>query len=199
MPTIDSPTSFQSAPGAIARVRGVMYYLVAALAVGIGVAVLYAFHAQGRRYTQQLPAPLTLPDKAWFERDLQLPPPPPPEPVAFPQPVAQFSSPRPTAPPRAPKPPDPNVNRRREAYLRALSSPLVADGWQQTSPSAQQTEQVANPQVLEIPSATSQPQARSTTTTQHAVVSPPLSPYEVKATTMIPAMLLTGIDSDVPG
>ena len=76
MPTIESPTSFQSAPGAIARVRGVIYYLVAAMAVGIGVAVLYAFHAQGRRYTQQLPAPLTLPDKAWFERDLQPPPPP---------------------------------------------------------------------------------------------------------------------------
>jgi hypothetical protein len=36
MPAIESPTSFQAAPPSIAKVRSVLYYLLAALAVGIG-------------------------------------------------------------------------------------------------------------------------------------------------------------------
>lgn len=196
MPAIESPTSFQAAPPSIAKVRNVLYYLLAALAVGIGAAVLYAFHAQHRGYTQQLPAPLTTPDKAWFERDIQPPPPPPPEPVSFPQPVVQSLSP---SPPREPAQPDPDAIRRREAYLRALTSPLVADGWQQTSATAQHGEPIPNRQVQEIPPVTLPPPTAGPPTAQHAILSPPLSPYEVKATTMIPAMLLTGIDSDVPG
>jgi type IV secretory pathway VirB10-like protein len=199
MPAIESPTSFQSSPPAIAKVRSLLYYLIAALAVGIGAAVLYAFHSQSRSYTQQLPVPLTTPDKAWFERDIQPPPPPPPEPVSFPQPIVQSPAPPPQPPPRAPTQPNPDAIRRREAYLRALASPLVADGWQQISAPSSQGAALPNRQVQEIPLVTAQPLMPGTANTQMAVLSPPLSPYEVKATTMIPAMLLTGIDSDVPG
>ena len=100
MPAVESPTTFQSVPHAIAKVRGSVYYVAAALVVGIGVAVLYAFQSQGQQYTQQLPAPMTTPDTAWFERDVQ-PPPPPPEPVSFPQALVPSAPPPPAPQPTA--------------------------------------------------------------------------------------------------
>lgn len=207
MASIDSPTSFQPPSQAIAKVRSGIYYLLGLLAVCIGAAVLYAFHASHpASYVQKLAVPATTADTSWYHRDLQPPSPPPPTPVAAPQPQVtlptQTQSPPP--PPRPPKPEDPNIGRRREAYLRALTSPLVADGWQQMHNSSSRAETSPLSQTLEIPPVTARTAApiainNQASISQAAIVTPPQSPYEIKATSMIPTMLLTGIDSDAPG
>ena len=106
--------------------------------------------------------------------------------VATPAIIASTQMP---AQPRAPRPPSRYAQWAQEKYMKALEAPEMVAAFH-------------NGQTLEIASAKGQPGGNSnpdSSSDPTVTLHPPASPYTVMAGSVIPAVLVSGINSDLPG
>jgi type IV secretion system protein TrbI len=201
--------------------RRVIYLVIGVLAVTVGAAV-YAIRTQGTRFKDPGTEPRTAPapsSEPWFQRV--------PEYQTPPQRAAILDTASPPATPPSPKAltaEEDEAQRRRRLLRAAMSAPIgVATFDRRGNDSAlrrragQETPVAApaglvvaadrpqtrggQPSVTAPPSPTREDAATSTVPPDYlrASVRKPVSPYEIKAGTIIPAVMLTAINSDLPG
>jgi type IV secretion system protein TrbI len=201
--------------------RRLLWVVIGVLAVTVGVAV-YAIRTQGTRLqdpgTQPRTAPAT-PSAPWFQGvpDYQAPP----QRAAI---LDTAAPPATTAAPKAPTAEEDEAQRRRRLLRAAMSAPIGVTTFERSGGdhalrrragqetltavpagvvvAADRSQQPGDqPAAAEQPSPTRGDAATSTLPPDylHASVRKPVSPYEVKAGTIIPAVMLTAINSDLPG
>jgi len=215
-----SPLQLQPARGPVVRLNRRVLYALGAVLVAVFVVGLLALHAQSPRAagdSAAVPSPGPPVGDRWFDkvpdRDPirgaapDLPP--------APTPVKQAAAGPPPAPAQpAPTPADLEAQRQERALRAALSAPIGVAAFEgRTGRTAGEAGAVLpKPGRIGavVPAATLAAQATTERTgeTKGAGPSPeilqasvrgPVSPYEVKAGTIIPGVMLTGINSDLPG
>lgn len=219
-----TPIDFGSHGRSIVRLnRRIIYVVGAALVVAV-VAALFAIRAQGTRLTdaasaerRTVPAPRSEP---WFQGV--------PDQQPVPRPTALDTA-SPSASPASPKAvgDEDEAQRRRRLLRSAMSAPIGVTAFERTNGSERGTRRragqettVAAPAGAVVPAERAQTPASAPSSTPTTPASPsledvatknlppeylrasvrkPVSPYEVKAGTIIPAVMLTAINSDLPG
>jgi type IV secretion system protein TrbI len=215
------PLELGGPPRSVIRLnRRLLYVVLAVLAVTVGVAV-YAIRTQGTRFQDPgtAPRPAPAPSSApWFQGV--------PEYQAPPQRAAILDTASPPATPAAPKAPtteEDEAQRRRRLLRAAMSAPIGVTTFERSGSdhalrrrAAQETPMAVPAGVVvaadrpQMPGGTGAAEQLSPTREDAATkalpleylrasVRKPVSPYEVKAGTIIPAVMLTAINSDLPG
>jgi len=209
----------------VVRLNRRVLYVIGGTLVVVVLAGLVALRAQGSRlaqdansHTSRPPAPA---GERWFDKV------PDREPLA--QPVSMTSTTPPALPPASPPPAKTLTNaefeaQRRERALRAaMAAPIAAAAFEARSGIARgagaerpttRTESAQTPAAIVPAAALAAAQAASAglppapraafpppdrPEVLPAALRPPASRYEVKAGTIIPAVLVTGVNSDLPG
>ena len=207
----------------VVRLNRRVLYVIGGTLVVVVLAGLVALRAQGSRLAQdasshasRLPAPA---GERWFDKVLDR------EPLA--QPAS--TTPAPALPPASPPPPKTLTDaeleaQRRERTLRAaMAAPIAAAAFEARSGIARgggaerpatRTESAQTPAAIVPAAALAAAQAAAAglppapraafpppdrPEVLPAALRPPTSRYEVKAGTIIPAVLVTGVNSDLPG
>lgn len=215
-----SPLQLQPARGPVVRLNRRVLYALGAVVVAVFVVGLLALHAQGPRAagdSAPLPQPGPPAGDRWFDKVPDRDPtrgaapdlPPTSAPV---KPAAAGPPPAPAQP--APTPADLEAQRQERALRAALSAPIGVAAFEgRTGRTAGEAgAALARPSRIGavVPAATLAAQATTERTGEskgtgsspeilQASVRGPVSPYEVKAGTIIPGVMLTGINSDLPG
>jgi type IV secretion system protein TrbI len=200
--------------------RRLLWVVVGVLAVTVGVAV-YAIRTQGTRLPDPGTQPRTAPpprSELWFQGvpDYQ----PPVQRAAI---LDTASPPATTAAPKPPTAEEDEAQRQRRLLRAAMSAPIGVATFERSDRDhalrrrAGQEAPMAAPAGVVVPADQPQgpggqppavhpsPTREDAATTAlppeyfRASVRKPVSPYEVKAGTIIPAVMLTAINSDLPG
>ncbi len=224
--SVQSPRDLDPARRSVVRLNRRVIYLVGAMLIAAFVAGLIAIRAQGTRLNQidveRRPAapPRSQP---WFEAVPDQTP--APRPIA----LEQTPPAAPPASPRVPSPDDQEAQRRLRILRAAMSASIPVAAFERgghdhinhaargradsdagttagsglvVPPDQVQTAAGASAAPVTMPS----PAVREDTTMRgwppeylRASVRGPVSPYEVKAGTIIPAVMLTAVNSELPG
>jgi type IV secretion system protein VirB10 len=219
-----NPLRLGPPPGSIVRLNRRVLYVVGGVLVAVVVAGLIALRAQGSRESQSASArsaALKPAGERWFDKvpDRE------PAPRLALDPLPAAAPPKPAAAPPAPKPPSPEeleAQRRQRAERSAMSAPIGVPSFERSAAdrvSARRTQgepaaTVATPAGAVAVSSGAQPpiasesKGASETPRPTATLPPdylsasvrvPVSPYEIKAGTIMPAVLLSAVNSDLPG
>ena len=209
----------------VVRLNRRVLYVIGGTLVVVVLAGLVALRAQGSRlaqdansHTSRPPAPA---GERWFDKV------PDREPLA--QPVSMTSTTPPALPPASPPPAKTltdaefEAQRRERALRAAMAAPIAAAAFEARSGIARgagaerpttRTESAQTPAAIVPAAALAAAQAAAAglppaprpgvpppdrPEVLPAALRPPTSRYEVKAGTIIPAVLLTGVNSDLPG
>jgi type IV secretion system protein VirB10 len=223
------PARLSPARVPVVRLNRRVLYVVAAVLVLVFVAGLVALRAQGSRLAQdgnsarasQLPPA----GERWFDKVPDREPSAQPAtagtPPAVPAPALRPSTP---APPKTLSDAELEAQRRERALRAAMGAPIAAVAFearsltaggssaQRSAPGLDTVTATAGSIVPAAALATAQAMAAGLPPASRSVALPverpevlpaslrgPVNPYEVKAGTIIPAVLLTGVNSDLPG
>jgi type IV secretory pathway VirB10-like protein len=224
-PELRGPARLSAPRVPVVRLNRRVLYVIGATLVVVVLAGLVALRAQGSRLGQdanshasRLPAPA---GERWFDKV------PDREPHA--QPASTGPAPAPALPPASPPPAktltdaELEAQRRERALRAAMAAPIAAAAFEARSAMARgggpdrsvasaQGGQPTPPAIVpaaaiaaaQAAAAGMSPAPRSAPPPDRPEVLPaavraPVSHYEVKAGTIIPAVLLTGVNSDLPG
>jgi type IV secretory pathway VirB10-like protein len=224
-PELRGPARLSAPRVPVVRLNRRLLYVIGGTLVVVVLAGLVALRAQGSRLAQdpnthasRLPAPA---GERWFDKV------PDREPLA--QPASTGPAPAPALPPASPPPTKTLTDaeleaRRRERALRAaMAAPIAAAAVEARSATARGGRaegsatgtDTGQPPAAIVPAATlaaAQAAAAGASPAPRAAAPPsdrpevlptavraPVSQYEVKTGTIIPAVLLTGVNSDLPG
>lgn len=180
-------------------------------------AILYSFQSNPSSAAvqeQQAPIPTPVNEQPWYERASDaLPTYTQPQPEK-PEPVVQVELPKEPPVPKLSKPEPTEAERKQQQdYESALrSSPMVPGFTQQPTQASQQNQtaqtQYPDPSQPTYPETDQNRQAEKKRWLEEAgkdqgdylssMVKTPISPYEVKAGFVIPAVMISGINSDLP-
>ncbi len=215
-----SPLQLQPAGGPVVRLNRRVLYALGAVVVAVFVVGLLALHAQGPRAagdSAPLPQPGPPAGDRWFDKVPDRDPTRGAAPDLPPTsaPVKQAAAGPPPAPAQpAPTPADLEAQRQERALRAALSAPIGVTAFEGRTGRTAGEAGAALPRPGRIgavvPAATLATQATTERTgeTKGTGSSPEIlqaslrgsvSPYEVKAGTIIPGVMLTGLNSDLPG
>jgi type IV secretion system protein VirB10 len=224
-PELRGPSRLAAPRVPVVRLNRRILYIIGGALVVVVLAGLVALRAQGSRlaqdansYASHLPAPA---GERWFDKV------PDREPLAQPASTTPPAAPAlpPASPPQAKTLTDAELEaQRRERALRAaMAAPIAAAAFEARSGtarggraerSATGTESAQTPAAIVPAAALAAAQAAAAGLTAAprsappppdrpevlpAALRPPASRYEVKAGTIIPGVLLTGVNSDLPG
>src|SRR5437870_7878972 len=228
-PELRGPARLSAPRVPVVRLNRRVLYVIGGTLVVVVLAGLVALRAQGLRVAQDSNAPVSrLPAPAgerWFDkvpdREPSVQPASTPAPLGAPAPTLP-----PAGPPPAKTLTDAELEtQRRERALRAaMAAPIAAAAFEARSPTARAggpersaggAEPGSPPAPVIVPAAAlaaaqaatvglspaqrSVPPPPDRPEVLPAARRPPVSRYEVKAGTIIPAVLLTGVNSDLPG
>ena len=213
---VGGPLHLQPARVPVVRLNRRVLYLLGAILVAVCVVGLLALRAQGPRAAGDS-APVSLPGPPagdrWFDkvsdRDLTR------AATLDPLPAQRAAAgPAPAPAPPTPTPADLEAQREERALRAALSAPIGVAAFETRGargaaesgaagasrsvsgtvvPAATLAAQAATERARETKDASPPPEILQ------ASVRDPVSPYEVKAGTIIPGVMITGINSDLPG
>ena len=224
-PGLRGPARLAAPRVPVVRLNRRVLYVIGGTLVVVVLAGLVALRAQGSRlaqdansHTSRPPAPA---GERWFDKV------PDREPLA--QPVSMTSTTPPALPPASPPPAKTltdaefEAQRRERALRAAMAAPIAAAAFEARSGIARgagaerpttRTESAQTPAAIVPAAALAAAQAAAAglppaprpgvpppdrPEVLPAALRPPTSRYEVKAGTIIPAVLLTGVNSDLPG
>jgi type IV secretion system protein VirB10 len=221
-PELRGPDQLTPPRVSVVRLNRRLLYVAGSVLVAAVLAGLVALRAQGPRLEQDASAPRTSqltvrPGERWFDKV------PDREPSA-PTSVTTLPSASPATPPRPPlSDAELEAQRQERAIRAAMGAPIATaafearsvatrGGTERPGTGSQTTQPPAASTVPTAALAAAQPGAGGLPPAPRQATAPldrpevlptvvrgPVSPYEVKAGTIIPAVLLTGLNSDLPG
>ena len=219
----DSPRELQATNRPVVRLNRRVLYVLGAVLVAVFVVGLVALRAQGPRAASDagpVPLPAAPAGDRWFDKVPDREPLPAAAPDTPPAPAtATPTAPRvvagPPPPPPAPVPPAPadlEAQRQERALRAALSAPIAVPAFEPRSPRPAGEPALAHPRPAAVlpAAARAAEEGRGQAAPEEQKPGPApeilqaalrgaVSPYEVKAGTIIPGVMLTGINSDLPG